>query len=162
MNKPNRNTAPTASKRYYIPIYTVALVREGNLSQLERPPLTSSRLAADVLMAYLADADREHLVVLLLNSKNRLLGINTVSIGSLSSSLAHPREVFKPAILANAAAVILGHNHPSGDPTPSAEDLALTRRFKEAAELLGIRLLDHIIVGENGRWYSCVDEGALA
>ena len=71
------------------------------------------------MAAYLAEEDSEHFVVLLLNSKNRLIGINTVSIGNLTSSLVHPREVFKPAILANAAAISVAHNHPRGEPTPS-------------------------------------------
>jgi DNA repair protein RadC len=84
-----------------------------------------------------------------------------VSIGSLSSSLAHPREVFKPAILANAAAIILGHNHPSGEPTPSREDVELTKRLKEGAELLGIRLLDHIVIGDE-KWFSFSEDGSLS
>jgi DNA repair protein RadC len=92
--------------------------------------------------------DREVFVVLLLDGRNQLLGFNTVSIGSLTSALVHPREVFKPVILANAAAVILLHNHPSGSAEPSAEDRALTSRLEQAGELLGIRVVDHIVVGD--------------
>jgi len=150
------------TKQYRIPVYRVTLVREGSLSQQHRPQIRDSVDAAQVVAAYLADADREHLVVLLLNAKNRLIGINTVSVGCLTTSLAHPREIFKPAIVANAAAVIVGHNHPSGDPAPSAEDTRLSKRLQAAGELLGIRVLDHIITGEVGRWYSFQDDGAFS
>lgn len=100
--------------QYRIPVYRVALVREGSLAQGERPRLSNPTEAVAILRAYLQYADREHLVALLLNTKNRILGINTVSVGSLTTSTVHPREVYKPAILANAAALIVGHNHPSG------------------------------------------------
>ena len=86
--------------------------------------------------------------MLLLNRKNAVIGINTVSVGSITASVVHPREVFKPAILANAAAVICAHNHPSGDPQPSNEDRALTTRLVQAGKLLGIDGLDHVIIGD--------------
>ena len=92
--------------------------------------------------------DREMFVTLLLDGKNQVLGFNVVSVGSLTAALVHPREVFKPVILANAAAVILLHNHPSGSAEPSAEDRALTERLEQAGELPGIRVLDHIITGD--------------
>jgi DNA repair protein RadC len=92
-----------------------------------------------------------------LDAKHRLIGINIVSIGSLSLSIVHPREVFKALILMNAAAWICAHNHPSADVTPSREDLALTKRLREAADLLGITLLDHLILGEG--YYSFADQG---
>jgi DNA repair protein RadC len=85
-----------------------------------------------------------------LDTKNRLLSWETVSLGTLSTSVVHPREVFKGAILANAASIILCHNHPSGDPKPSAEDIAITKRLAEAGKILGIDVLDHIIFGEEG------------
>ena len=84
-----------------------------------------------------------------------------MSLGALTAALVHPREVLKPAILGNAAAMILVHNHPSGDPAPSGEDLALTRRLCEASELVGIRVLDHIIIGHDGAYRSLADEGRL-
>src|SRR3990172_10475472 len=102
---------------------------------------------AHIIKPLLWDADREHCLVIMLNGKTRITAINTVSIGTLTSSLVHPREVFKPAILTNAASIILAHNHPSGDPTPSEDDLTITKRLKEAGELLGISVLDHIIIG---------------
>lgn len=147
---------------YRIPVYRVALVREGTLSQLQRPRIGNAAEAARVLSAYMADEDREHLVAVLLNSKHRVIGLNTVSVGSLNSSIVHPREVFKPAILANAAALIVGHNHPSGDCAPSAEDLDITKRLVMVGEALGIRLLDHLIIGDEGRWYSFQDDGGLS
>src|ERR1051326_8466025 len=92
--------------------------------------------------------DREVFVALLLDGKNQVLGFNIVSVGSLTAALVHPREVFKPAILANAAALILAHNHPSGDPEPSAEDKAITERLRNAADLMGIKILDHVVIGD--------------
>lgn len=121
------------------------------------------RSSADVVRALSPEAatwDREHFLVVGLDGKNRILGVSTVSIGTLTASLVHPREVMKSLILANAAAFLLVHNHPSGDPTPSAEDLAITTRLKECAELFGMRLLDHIILG-HGRYCSMCDENLL-
>jgi len=100
--------------------------------------------------------------VVLLDRKNKVIGLNTVSVGSLTASICHPREVFKAAILANAAAVILGHNHPSGDPQPSQEDRVLTARLAAAGQLLGIEVLDHIIVGDGTEhFFSFADVGML-
>jgi DNA repair protein RadC len=93
-----------------------------------------------------------------LDAKHRLIGVNTVSIGSLTTSIAHPREVFRPAVLLPTAAVVLAHNHPSGDPSPSGEDIELTKRLREVGELLGIRVLDHVILGD-GKHYSFADAG---
>src|SRR5207302_8829691 len=104
--------------------------------------------------------DREVFLALVLDGKNQLLGFNQVSVGSLSAALVHPREVFKAAILANAAAIILVHNHPSGDPEPSPEDRAITGRLKEAGELLGIKVLDHVVIGD-GRYVSFADQQLL-
>jgi DNA repair protein RadC len=91
--------------------------------------------------------DREHFIVLHLSCKNNINAIQTVSIGGLHSSLVHPREVFKAAILTSSAAIILVHNHPSGDPTPSTEDINITRRIIEAGKILGIEVLDHVVIG---------------
>ena len=101
-----------------------------------------------LLRPKIGKADREHFVAVLLSSRNTVIGIETVSVGSLNASIVHPREVFKPAIVHSASAIALAHNHPSGDVTPSEEDLAITRRLKEAGRLLGIDLLDHVIVGD--------------
>ena len=98
----------------------------------------------------LATARREHFVVLLLNARHELQCRETVSIGSLNASIVHPREVFLPAILHSAASVVLVHNHPSGDPEPSEEDLSITRRLVEVGDLVGIGVLDHVIVAARG------------
>jgi len=95
---------------------------------------------------YLDGADREHFVVMALDTKNQPTAIQTCHIGSLNSSMAHPREIMKVAILSNAASLILGHNHPSNDPSPSQEDVQVTKRIVKAGQLLGIDVLDHIIV----------------
>jgi DNA repair protein RadC len=144
-----------------IPIYRVTLVRESALAYHEVPQIRSSKDVANLLRAYLKEADREYFVVFFLDQKNRLTGIHTVSMGSLTASVVHPREVFKGAILAQAAAIIGGHNHPSGDIQPSREDRALTTRLYQAGKLLGINMLDHIIVGSEGNYFSFADEGLL-
>ena len=99
-------------------------------------------------------------MALLLDGKNRVIREVRISEGSLNQSIVHPREVFNPAVRESAAAVILVHNHPTGDPTPSREDLDLTRRLKEAGELMGIRVLDHVIIGD-GSYVSLADRGVL-
>lgn len=115
---------------------------------------------AEAFRALLPDVDREHFVVFSLDGKNRISSANIVAIGSLNQAIVHPREVFKSAILSNAAAILIAHNHPSGDPQPSAEDRAVTRRLKEGGELLGIKVLDHIVIGQPG-YFSFVESGLL-
>jgi DNA repair protein RadC len=95
-------------------------------------------------------AQREHFLVLLLNARHEVMASETVSIGSLNASIVHPREVFKPAILASAASIVLVHNHPSGDPEPSEEDLSITKRLVEVGDLLGIGVLDHVLIASRG------------
>ena len=106
------------------------------------------------------NADREHFLVILLSSKNTVLGIETVSVGTLNASVVHPREVLKPAVGNSAAAIVLVHNHPSGVPTPSNEDIAITKRIQKAGEILGIDVLDHVIVGK-GTYQSLKELGIL-
>jgi len=133
---------------YRIPVYRVQLVKESNFTS-DTKQISCPQDAYSILQGYMQGLDRENFVVLLLDTKNKIIGLNTVSIGTLNSSLVHPREVFKPAILASAAAIILAHNHPSGDPKPSKEDIEITKRLIEAGDLLGIAVLDHIIVGDS-------------
>lgn len=109
------------------------------------PVIESPRDAADQVPE-LRRAKKEHLVALYLNARHQLLAKETISVGTLTANLVHPREVFQPAVAASAASVLLIHNHPSGDPTPSPEDVALTARLREAGELMGIPLLDHVIL----------------
>ncbi|MDR1961803.1 MAG: DNA repair protein RadC [Gracilibacteraceae bacterium] len=108
-----------------------------------REPADAAKLLNDMRLL-----DREHFRVILLNTKNMVLGIEPVSIGSLNTSVVHPRECFKEALRYGANAVILAHNHPSGDPAPSRQDIDLTRRLVESGKILGIEVLDHIIVGD--------------
>jgi DNA repair protein RadC len=103
---------------------------------------------------------REHFMVLLLDGRHRLMRESQVSQGTLTASLVHPREVFRPAVRAAAAAVILVHNHPSGDPSPSTEDLEVTERLAQAGKLLGIRVVDHVVVASEG-FHSLRDHGQL-
>lgn len=98
----------------------------------------------------LIHAKREHFLVLLLNARHELQGVETVSLGSLNASIVHPREVFLPAVRESACAIILVHNHPSGDPEPSEDDRGITDRVRQAGELLGITVLDHVIVAARG------------
>ena len=116
----------------------------------QRPAIDSVEAAAAVLRPHLLDKQREHVVALLLDNRHRLIRMSPIAVGSLSASLVHPRELFKEAIGACAAAVIVAHNHPSGDPSPSDHDVQLTRRLREAGDLLGIEVLDHLILGREG------------
>jgi DNA repair protein RadC len=126
----------------------------------DRPTICSPQDVVNLLQSELRDTFREHFKSLLLDAKNQVVKVCTVSVGTLDSSLVHPREVFKDAINASAAAIIVAHNHPSGDPAPSAEDRRITQRLFEAGELLGIDLLDSVIIGD-GRWVSLKQLGVL-
>jgi len=145
---------------YHVPRYRISLVQEPGYSAPSRK-ITDSQSAAAAFRPLFDGLDREQFAVCCLDAKHAIIGVNVVSTGSLTLSIVHPREVFKLAILTNAAALICVHNHPSGDPTPSSEDRVLTQRLKAAGELIGISVLDHIILGED-RYYSFVDQGLLA
>jgi DNA repair protein RadC len=119
-------------------------------SNSRRPVMDSLDAAAAVLRPHLIEKRKEHFVALLLDTRHRLIRMSPIAIGSLSATLVHPRELFKEAIAASAAAVIVAHNHPSGDPEPSDHDVTLTRRLVEAGALLGIEVLDHLIIGTDG------------
>ncbi len=138
-------------------------------------PITGAEQVYRAFWERFEKLDREEFIAVLLDGKGRVMGFNSVSTGSLSASLVHPREVFKAAIIveedelwpralfrrairSNAASVILVHNHPSGDPTPSQEDIALTTRLRAAGDLVGIRIVDHVVIGD-GRYVSFVETG---
>ncbi len=123
-----------------------------------RPMIHGPADVAQLLAPDMARLDREHFRAVLLDSKNRVIAVELVTIGGLDSSAVHPREVFKACIRRSAAAVILTHNHPSGDPTPSPQDVRATRRMIEAGRLLGIEVLDHVIIGD-GKHYSLRGRG---
>jgi DNA repair protein RadC len=122
-----------------------------------RAPLRTSAEVFRHCGARMAALRKEQFHVLLLDGKNRLLKEVRISEGSLTASLVHPREVFVPVIEESAAAIILVHNHPSGDPTPSAEDVAITQRLRQVGELMGVSVLDHVVIGD-GRYVSFADE----
>jgi DNA repair protein RadC len=153
--KPARQSNPTS--RYGVPRYRVTLVREGRAIPAAESIHTSAG-AALLLRPLFAGLDREQFLICGLDAKHGLIGINLVSTGSLTLAIVHPREVFKPLILMNAGAWICAHNHPSGDITPSPEDRVLTKRLREAGDLFGIPLLDHLILAEE-RYYSFADQG---
>lgn len=115
---------------------------------------------AGFLMEELRYEKREHFCTLMLDSKGRVVSVENISVGGLTSTQVHPREVFSPAVKKNAATLILVHNHPSGDPTPSNEDIILTKRLKDAGKLIGIKILDHVIIGD-GKYVSLVGEGFI-
>jgi len=150
------------SKRYRLKLATWIVVREPGAPspRVLSSPQEVALLARDLLRN--ADDDKEHFWAILLNAQNHYLMHTVVSVGNQSASLVHPREVLGPALREGAASLILIHNHPSGDPTPSSEDLRLTRQLAEAARLLDLRLHDHVIIG-NGteQWVSLAERGQL-
>ncbi len=107
----------------------------------------------DAIRKDLKDKAKEHFKIIMLNSRNKVIGIGDISVGTLDASLVHPREVFKEAISHNSASVILVHNHPSGDPEPSDDDIKITKKLVESGKILSIEVIDHIIVGKNS-YYS--------
>lgn len=133
--------------------------------RLARQKLDSPELVYELVAAEMRTLHKESLRVILLDTRYRLLQMEEISIGSVNESIAHPRDVFRPAVISSAYAVIVVHNHPSGDPSPSQSDHSLTRRLAEAAELLQIKLLDHIIIGApaEGRspYFSFKEAGVL-
>jgi DNA repair protein RadC len=133
-----------------IELVRVKLVRESVVSY-SCHQIDNAADVAEIVWPLLGDSDREHLLVLSLDCKRRPTSINVASIGTLTASLVHPREVFKPAILSNAAAIILVHNHPSGIPEPSLNDCEVFQRIYRVGKVLGIPLLDHVILGDSIR-----------
>jgi len=152
---------PNPTRPYSIPGFRIDLVREPGVKLAGRPQARVPAEAAAMLAQYIGEVDREVFVIAMLTIRHRVIGLHTVSVGCLTSSLVHPREVFKPAILAGSAAILAAHAHPSGDPEPSSEDISLTRRLAAAGQLLGIELLDHVILGEAGRFVSLRERGVL-
>lgn len=144
-------------KNYFGYEVKIQLVHEN--SPAKECLIKNSKDVYELVKNELKKADREIFLAISLNTRNKVLGINTVSVGSLNASLVHPREVFKPAILQNATGLILVHNHPSGEEKPSSEDLEITRRLVEAGKLLQIEVMDHVIVGN--KFYSFADNDLI-
>ncbi|WP_325176723.1 RadC family protein [Paenibacillus alkalitolerans] len=126
----------------------------------EAPVIRSPQDVSRLVMEDLRYLRQEHFVCLFLNTKNHVIGRETLSVGSLNSTIVHPRELFRAAIKRSAASVLCVHNHPSGDPTPSAEDIQLTNRLTEAGHIIGIDILDHVIIGDN-RFVSLKEQGYM-
>ena len=136
--------------------FKICMVKENDIDYPDIK-ISSPQMVADLVAKYTGTPDREMFIVLAINTRNKIAGIHTVSVGSLDTSIVHPREVFKFAILANAASIVVAHNHPSGDIAPSGDDIELTKRLQKAGEILGIDVLDHLILGYDGNYLSMKD-----
>jgi DNA repair protein RadC len=141
----------------------VEVVREALASSpyvVDAPLITSPEQAAEVLVPMIADADKEICVLLSLDTKHRLISADIISVGNIDHTFMSPREIFRTALMNNASAVLMAHNHPSGDPEPSGDDEKVTRRIVRAGELVGIDVLDHLIIG-HGNWVSLARRGVI-
>ena len=156
-------THSSKSQHYAIKEFQL-LVKDAPVVPAEIQPFVgvSFRSSRDIypLFKGLAEMPVETFLVLHLDGKNRMVGMTTCSIGSMTASLVHPRDIFRPAIANMTAGLIFLHNHPSGDPAPSDEDIQITRRLCEVGKVVGIRCLDHIVIG-NGRYFSFADQGLI-
>ena len=144
----------------YIPRYDIRLIRDGRISVDATPIIRTPQDTLAVLEPELSELAYERFIALALSTKNHVIAVLPVSSGSLNASIVHPRELFQRAILSNCASLILAHNHPSGDPVPSPEDIALTRKLIDAGLLLDIPILDHVILGY-GKYASFKEMGLL-
>ncbi|MCJ0930725.1 RadC family protein [Virgibacillus halodenitrificans] len=134
--------------------------RMNRYKPVERYVIRSPEDGADYVMEEMRSLHQEHFVVLFLNTKNQIIHRQTIFIGSLNASIVHPREVYREAVKRSAASIIVAHNHPSGDPTPSQEDIQVTRRLTESGKMIGIELLDHLIIGDR-KFVSLKEKGYL-
>ena len=142
-----------------INIVSIKMVKESSFLYQTRT-ISSPKDAYEMIKEQLEGLDREQFIIACLNTKNEPTNISVVAVGTLNKAIVHPREVFKTAILSNAASIMAFHNHPSGETTPSQQDIQLTQRLVEAGELLGIKLLDHLIIGD-GTFTSLKEKGYL-
>ena len=142
-----------------INIVSIKMIKEASFLYQTRT-ISSPKDAYEMIKEQLEGLDREQFIIACLNTKNEPTNITVVSVGSLNKAIVHPREVFKTAILSNAASIMAFHNHPSGEIMPSQQDIQLTNRLYEAGELLGIKLLDHLIIGD-GTFTSLKEKGYL-
>lgn len=149
---------PKIQKPYAIPVIAVQLVSE---RQIDGPRLTGPEGAAKLACDYLARCDRENFIVILLATSGKVIGIHTAAIGSISAAVIRPADVFKAAVLGNAATVIFAHNHPSGNLEPSAEDVQITRRLVECGRMLEIPVRDSLVVTAGGQYTSLAERGLV-
>ncbi len=159
--EPEKETKPS---KKFISVYRVSLVRDKGI-KFGRESLSGPKQAQKIMKSLIemqGQPDREQFCILMLNAKNKIIGLNIVSTGSLSSATVHPREVLKPAILANSSAMILCHNHPSGTLTPSPEDIAITERIIKASNIMGITVHEHLIISmDDDSFYSFSENGLI-
>ncbi len=156
-NEPETDSnQPTVVRRFRLQLVAEesSLFDAGGPEQLANP-----QAAATFLDSHLGDRPQEHMAAIYLDTRNRVVGWTIAFVGTLNRCAVEPRTLLSTGLLLNAAGFILAHNHPSGDPSPSAEDLAFTRRLQEAAKIIGVRLIDHIILGANPRWVSLKQRG---
>lgn len=160
-------TAPQKPSAYqkhlfdHLPLYTTRLVRETEFTFSARPQMTSPKDVAAILREYYVDKDREEFLIVLLDTANTIIGLSQISVGGLHASVVEPRQIFKTAILANAAAIIAVHQHPSGNPNPSREDIRITRQLVEAGKIMGIPVHDHLIITAES-FRSLAEEGIIS
>ncbi|GFE60600.1 JAB domain-containing protein [Geobacter sp. AOG2] len=140
-------------------VYETLVIKEEVNSYLQPFTRYSSPDQVFATFGFLRQETKEYFFAIHLDGKNRICCVDEVSVGSLNQSIVHPREVFKTALLSSASAIILLHNHPTGDPTPSREDIEITKRLREVGEIIGVRVLDHIIIGDS--YKSFVSYGLL-
>ena len=159
------STSSNQSASKSIAVYRVCLVKDATVSFGQEAFVSNSHQAHALIQNLIltrGQPDREQFVVAMLNAKNKIIGLNIVSVGILSSTLVSPREVLKPAILANSSAMILCHNHPSCDLNPSPDDVEVTRKIIKAADIVGIQVHEHLIINmENERFFSFADAGII-
>lgn len=143
-----------------LPLYTTRLVRETEFTYPDRFQVTDPDGVATILHDYFRDKDREEFLLVLLDTANTVIGLSQISVGGLSSSVVEARQIFKTAILSNAAALILAHQHPSGNPEPSREDIKITRQLVEAGEVMDVPVHDHLIITQ-GDYVSLAERGVI-
>lgn len=145
----NTKTSKANSPAKRVQVIGLRMVRESTSILYPGRVIRTAKDAADLFRQFIGDCDRESFCILCLNAKNEPTALHLVSTGTLNASLVHPRETFKLAILANSASIIACHNHPSGHPDPSQQDVEITERLRDSGCLLGIEFLDHIILGDD-------------
>ena len=144
-----------------IDFISLRVVREAPSVLYQQRTIRGAEDAAEFLRPHLEDRDRETFVCMHLTTKHEVASVMVCSVGTLDASLCHPRDILKGACVSNASAVLCAHNHPSGDPTPSPADITVTHRLKEAARILGIDFLDHVVIGADGRFTSLKAKGLM-
>jgi DNA repair protein RadC len=160
LNTPKRG-GPSIVPQKRVEVVSLRVVREKTSLLYPNRVIHSPQEAVELFRQFIGDYDRESFCILCLNTKNEPTAMHQVSCGSLNASIVHPRETFKLAILANSASIIACHNHPSGQPEPSPEDIEITERLRDSGCLLGIELLDHLILGEGTRFTSMKERGLM-